>query len=89
MISKCERCRHYDWKRMQMIIDAFRDSGIPRPRHIWCAAKNRPEDIREVFCDTFEPYETVVRVREGKSKPRYCNASGKLSKALKNGPRKA
>lgn len=54
MVSLCERCRHNDWRRMQGVIDAFRDAGIPRPSCIWCAASDRPEDLRFEACRSFD-----------------------------------
>lgn len=89
MISLCEKCRNYNWRKMQTIIDTFREAGLDRPRHIWCHATHRPEDIHEVFCVNFEPYETHPRSHQIKSKARYCNNANKLSGHRKITPRKA
>lgn len=53
MTSLCEKCRHYDWRHMQDIIDAFRGAGLDRPKCIWCSASDQPEDIRFKVCENF------------------------------------
>lgn len=89
MISKCEQCQNYNWRKMQTIIDAYKDAGIPRPKHIWCQDSNRPEDIRETICDRFKPFEIIARSHETARKPRYCNNSHKLSGVRKIKAQKA
>lgn len=79
MVSLCERCQNYNWRKMQTIIDVFRDAGMERPRHIWCSATNRPEEIEEWHCSNFKPYQTASERREKSPKPRYKNRPMKLS----------
>lgn len=89
MISMCERCKEYNWRKMQDIIDVFRDAGLERPKHIWCKATNRPEDIQYAFCPNFIGFETITERHQIKSKQRYTNKPNNLSGHRKIKPRKA
>lgn len=89
MISLCEQCQNYNWRKMQTIIDTFRDAGLDRPNHIWCSGSNQPEDIQWLSCANYKPYESVSRSHQAKSKQRYCNKPNNLSGHRRIQPRKA
>ena len=55
MITLCEQCRNNDWRHMQDYIDVCKSLGWERPRHIWCAANDRPEDLHFETCGLFKP----------------------------------
>lgn len=49
-MSLCERCPKLDAGRTREIGEIFRMTGLPKPRSVWCAASDRPEDTRWKTC---------------------------------------
>lgn len=91
MISLCEQCRSYNWRKMQTIIDAYKDAGLDRPNHIWCQVRNRPEDLKFHSCHDFDDMNVPkepTRGSQSRQKPRYTNYPNKLSSSLKTSLRK-
>lgn len=92
MISLCEKCKLNNWRHMQEIIEAYKDAGIKRPSHIWCDAKDRPENIKFEKCSNFMSHErrnTNSKAAISKRKPRFVNNPTHLSGVRKIKRRKA
>ncbi|MEG0790966.1 MAG: hypothetical protein RSG23_05005 [Gordonibacter sp.] len=53
--SLCERCEKNDWRRGEFIREVFEDCGFDRPKSIWCASGDRPEDEQWGFCKDYIP----------------------------------
>lgn len=57
MIALCEACANNDWERMREIKAVYADCGFPPPKHVWCRATDRPEDVRWQRCEGFRRME--------------------------------
>lgn len=76
MVSLCEKCQNNDWRHFQDIIDAIKEAGGDRPGCIWCAATDRPEDLKFDHCRNFDGYpqkKRSAKVQGFASEPRYIN----------------
>lgn len=52
-VPLCEKCANNDWERMGDIKTVYRMAAVPEPKHIWCKATDRPEDMRWNHCEGF------------------------------------
>lgn len=53
-VTLCEQCKNNNWRHMDEIKTAAIERGDKPTKAVWCAASDRPENMRFIKCSHFE-----------------------------------